>query len=171
MNRLIWGTKKITGVADGTNDNDAINKLQFENHIKYYYYTDDLKHQNYNNVLFPDGINKYPFLTHISDGKSRVIKLLLSGYYHIIYTDYYKKAGNVSGYFTVKYDEPISNKPSDPIFKLDLIHEIDWTPLTINVIKKIEIKPSSSNSSIILTSNVLLYGKGYSTFYIKFLHA
>ena len=40
------GNKKITGVADGVNDGDAINKKQFDDHNKYYYFEYNLGHTN-----------------------------------------------------------------------------------------------------------------------------
>ena len=54
----------------------------------YYYFTDQLKHDNTNTVKFPSGINSYPFKSGADDFKFRI---LLDGHYHIIYTDFYKK--------------------------------------------------------------------------------
>ena len=105
---------KITGVADGTENSDAINKKQLsvfttqfvnsilQNHnniitiqnsltkLKYYYFTDQLQHENRSFVFFPNNINKYPFGSGNGNDK---FKILLSGHYHIIYTDYYKNKG------------------------------------------------------------------------------
>ena len=57
------GNKKITGVADGTNPNDVINKSQFDIISKYYLYTNELKHNNENRIKFKSGISNYPFVT------------------------------------------------------------------------------------------------------------
>ena len=56
--------KKITGVADGTDDTDVVNKRQLNNlqeKLNYFYYTNDLKHDNKNFVNLPSNIDKYPF--------------------------------------------------------------------------------------------------------------
>ena len=94
------GNKKITGVADGTENNDAVNKSQMDaletkvtqNHIsiinKYYYFTNDLKHNNEIIVRFPANVSQYPFIT--KNEIFRRLTILLAGYYHIIYTDFYK---------------------------------------------------------------------------------
>ena len=101
------GNNKITGLADGTANNDAVNKSQldeFETKNNYYFYTNDMRHNNNRIIQFKVDIDKYPFETfkHIyiiyQGGKQNIFniilsRLLLSGYYHIIYTDFYKGGG------------------------------------------------------------------------------
>ena len=60
--------KKITGLGDGSEDGDAVNKLQVDTiilhvvtHRSYFYFTTDLKHNETDTVKFPTNINKYPF--------------------------------------------------------------------------------------------------------------
>ena len=58
------GGNKITGVADGTANKDVVNKSQLdalETKLKYYYFTNDLKHNNVKKIKFPANISKYPF--------------------------------------------------------------------------------------------------------------
>ena len=137
----------------------------------YYYFTDDLKHNNSNLVRFPPISNSYPFTTQLGDVNPYRLILYLEGYYHIIYTDFYKGSGT----FKITHDAYVDlNKPDD-VFNLSLDHQSDWTPITINLIKKIEkqgyptirLKFQLVNSN----SNPILDGSGYSTFYIKYLHA
>ena len=143
---------KITGVADGVDDSDAINKAQFDKIQTYYYYTNDLKHNNQKNVNFPN-FNKYSFDSNIS----AIINIKLSGYYHIIYTDYYK--GN-NGTFRI-------HKNTTPIYLSPVNAKSDWTQLTINIVHKFEngdyLQFDFSNN------RTRLFGIGRSTFYIKYL--
>ena len=74
----------------------------------YYYYTDQLKHNNYHLVKFPANEDHYPFATQNFVGD--VLILRLSGYYHIIYTDFYKGSGEFKIYHTTSTG---SNKPDD----------------------------------------------------------
>ena len=67
--------------------NTTVGKLQT---MGYYYFTDQLKHDNTNTVKFPSEINSYPFKSGADDFKFRI---LLDGHYHIIYTDFYKNTG------------------------------------------------------------------------------
>ena len=110
---------KIVNLGDGSADNDAVNKSQLNKVEKkfiiinntvaknntnittintnnsYYYFATQLNHNNWNTVLFPNINNSYPY----SNGKNivtgsktySVLRILLSGNYHIIYTDFYKK--------------------------------------------------------------------------------
>ena len=88
------GNNKITGVADGTNPNDVINKSQFDIISKYYLYTNELKHNNENRIKFKSGISNYPFVTDTPNSYQNILQIKLSGYYHVIYTDFYKGKGN-----------------------------------------------------------------------------
>ena len=187
---------KIIGVGNGTADGDAVNKalldkaesqivemitnltnkvIQIETAIAtinanygYYYFTDQLKHDNEKIIKFPANENHYPFLTKkfVSD----ILELKLSGYYHIIYTDFYKGSGN----FEISYTYWSGLDTPDKLFTLSLDKQSNWTPITINIIKKIEILSGTTYSQIRFhfhSDDGSLDGAGYSTFYIKYLHA
>ena len=144
---------KITGVADGVDDSDVINKAQFDKIQSYYFYTNDLKHNNKKNVNFPN-FYKYPFDSNITE----IINIKLSGYYHIIYTDYYK--GNTS-IFRI-------HRNTTSIYTLTVDAKSDWTQLTINIVHEFE---SGDYLQFDFNNNKSkLYGVGRSTFYIKYLH-
>ena len=176
------GNKKITGVADGTANNDAVNKSQldeFETKNNYYFYTNDMRHNNNRIIQFKVGIDKYPFETykHIyiiyQGGKQNIFniilsRLLLSGYYHIIYTDFYKGGGQ----FKIINNRFNAIDTIFPIFSLNLNLISSWTPFTINAIIKFELpKHRSDINFLMFGSNTLVFkGVGYSTFYIKYLH-
>ena len=182
---------KIIGVGDGTSNNDAVNKIQLDaviaqlninintlnNLIKtskdniatintndgYYYFTDQLKHKNRSFVKFPPNINKYPFGLGRDQFRFRI---LLDGYYHIIYTDFYKS----NGQFQV---HDITN--GNDLFVMNLSKQSNWTPITINAIVPITVDNGFNHSDIQLKFGVfddaLFNGSGYSSFYIRYLHA
>ena len=176
------GNNKITGLADGTANNDAVNKSQldeFETKNNYYFYTNDLRHNNNRIIQFKVDIDKYPFETfkHIyiiyQGGKQNIFniilsRLLLSGYYHIIYTDFYKGGGQ----FKIINDRFNAIDTIFPIFSLNLNLISSWTPFTINAIIKFELPQHRSDINFLMFgSNTLVFkGVGYSTFYIKYLH-
>ena len=144
---------KITGVADGVDDSDVINKAQFDKIQSYYFYTNDLKHNNKKNVNFPN-FYKYPFDSNISE----IINIKLSGYYHIIYTDYYKGDTSI---FRI-------HRNTTSIYTLTVDAKSDWTQLTINIVYEFE---SGDYLQFDFNNNKSkLYGVGRSTFYIKYLH-
>ena len=58
----------------------------------YYYFTDQLKHVNSIEVLFPAVSNNYPYS---ANNRSSLFKITLSGTYHIIYTDLCIKSGQL----------------------------------------------------------------------------
>ena len=182
---------KIIGVGDGTSNNDAVNKIQLDaviaqlninintlnNPIKtnkdniatintndgYYYFTDQLKHKNRSFVKFPPNINKYPFGLGRDQFRFRI---LLDGYYHIIYTDFYKN----NGQFQV---HDITN--GNDLFVMNLSKQSNWTPITINAIVPITVNNGFKHADIQLKFGVfddaLFNGSGYSSFYIRYLHA
>ena len=144
---------KITGVADGVDDSDVMNKAQFDKIQSYYFYTNDLKHNNKKNVNFPN-FYKYPFDSNILE----IINIKLSGYYHIIYTDYYK------GYTSIFR----IHRNTTSIYTLTVDAKSDWTQLTINIVHEFE---SGDYLQFDFNNNKSkLYGVGRSTFYIKYLH-
>ena len=153
--------KDITGV------NKIVANILDVKQNDYYYFTDQLKHNNEDRIKFPANEVHYPFLT--KNVVSEYFVLLLSGYYHIIYTDFYKGSGT----FKIVYLTWSGlNKPAD-LFTLNLGTQSSWTPITINIIKKIEIRKDLHRADIgfILGNNAVFDGAGFSTFYIKFLHA
>ena len=166
------GNKKITGVADGTKNSDAVNKAQLDVSTKYYYFTNDLKHNNEKLIKFPSNFSKYPFKSLSQPNQNQRLQIELAGYYHIIYTDYYK--GN--GLFKIQHDAYDSlDKPPD-IYNTNLSHQSNFTPITINAIVKIDLLKTYGNvkyARIIFyyqTSSGSLDGVGYSSFYIRYLH-
>ena len=182
---------KIIGVGDGTSNNDAVNKIQLDavraqlnmnintinnlieknkNNIAtinandgYYYFTDQMKHENQQYVKFPSDINKYPFAYAASN---HTLRILLDGYYHIIYTDFYRN----DGLFRV-YDLTNGND----LFVINLVDQTNWTPLTINTIIPITVDNGYNHADIQVRTkyidNILFKGSGYSSFYIRYLHA
>ena len=112
---------QIKNVGDGNENNDAVNVKQlnvlenqfitFKNTIlkniadistinannSYYYFTNQLNHDNKKSVSFPNITNSYPYANSenaVTGNKTySMLRILLSGNYHIIYTDYYKNGG------------------------------------------------------------------------------
>ena len=64
MNTVIdMGSKKITGVADGTNDNDAVNKSQMDKFNNYFTFSNNLRHNSENVVKFPQAASWNPSIS------------------------------------------------------------------------------------------------------------
>ena len=173
--------KKITGLGDGSEDGDAVNKLQVDTHIlhvvtqrSYFYFTTDLKHNETDTVKFPTNINKYPFSTVSNNNESHKLILSLDGYYKITYTDFHMLPVEIpsvsyDGFFKI-YNSEQSNKE---LFSLNLKKETNWAPLTINAVIKIEKKDPSISQKIHLKLfglNSKLIGSGFSTFFIRYLY-
>ena len=82
-------------------------------------------------------------------------------------TDVYKKK---SGQFII-HDSTNGND----LFVTELDNQSDWTPITINAIVPINVDNGFGHVEIKLylqtTNNAIFDGAGYSTFYIKYLHA
>ena len=149
--------KKITGVANGTANNDVITKSQldeFFTRYNYYYYTYELKHKNSKQVEF-ENFNKYPFNTNSS---THALSIQIDGFYHILYTDYYKGVNDV---FRI-------TKNTTNIFIINLYHKSDWTPFILNTV--IEAHAGDYFQFSIRANRTIFKGNGYSTFYIKYLH-
>ena len=118
--------KKIINLGYGIANKDAVNKLQLDavkrqvtsqvttviNQVTqnktdiatintnngYYYFTDQLKHDNSKIVIFPSRIrDSYPYSDGIqdSDGMQDSLRISLDGHYHVIYTDFYKKKWSI----------------------------------------------------------------------------
>ena len=128
----------------------------------YYYFTDQLKHDNSNTVKFPV-VNNNPYS---ANNGSELLRITLDGSYHIIYTDFYKKSGQF-----IIHDDTNGND----LFVLNLANQSDWTPITINAVIPITVDNGFGHDEIKLyiktNNNAEFDGAGYSTFYIKYLHA
>ena len=94
----------------------------------------------------------------------------MSGYYHVIYNDFYKGQGA----FQIKYNYYVGISSPNPIYSINLINQSNWTPITINSILHIDTAISGGKPSDIYcigtSGNLIFKGIGYSTFYIKYLH-
>ena len=129
----------------------------------YYYFTDQLKHKNSNAVKFPAVSNSYPYS---ADNKSEFLMITLSGSYHITYIDFYQESGQF-----IIHDHTNGNY----LFVIKLDDQSGWSPITINTVIPINTNNGYNHVEIKLyiqtTNNAIIHGKGYSTFYIKYLHA
>ena len=129
----------------------------------YYYFTDQLIHNNSSTVIFPSTINKYPF----SNVKLsyNLLRISLDGYYHIIYSDFYKGSGEF-----IIHDE--TNGIDLFVTKLD--RQTIWIPITFNTIFPISVDDGYSHVDLKLyiktNDGAMFDGAGYSTFYIRYLH-
>ena len=149
---------KIVGVGDGTSNNDAVNKIQLDaletqinsevsivdnkiiqiredintilnslTKLKYYF-TDQLKHDNPDSIVkFPSGIDKYPFKSVVGDNTK--LRILLSGSYHVIYTDNCKYGGQFQIY---------DDTNSDYKFVTNLIYNDSFSSFVINAVVEIQ---------------------------------
>ena len=92
-----------------------------------------------------------------------------NGYYHFIYSDFYKGGG----IFKISHDAWDGvHKPKDPL-NLRLVSQSNWTPITINTVLNIRGRVSANGARIYFyydSADGSLYGDGASTFYIKYLH-
>ena len=110
---------KIIGVGNGTANSDAVNKSQLDavvtyvktevanltsrytrdinltrnslTKLEYYYFTDQLRHDNSKTVKFPTLVN-YPYS---AVNNLEYLTITLDGHYQIIYTDFYKKKWSI----------------------------------------------------------------------------
>ena len=178
---------KIIGVGDGTSNNDAVNKIQLDakvatvnnkiikirndintiinslTKLKYYYFTDQLKHKHANTVKFPP-INSYPFS---AVNNSEFLKIELDGHYQIIYEDF------------ILYDARFiihDDTNGNDLFVTNLNGNRSWTPITINTVIPITVDNGFNYARIKMylqkkgSSNSIFHGADNSTFYIKYLH-
>ena len=131
--------------------------------LKYYYFTDQLKHDNANTVKFP-AINSYPFS---AVDESEFLKIELDGHYQIIYTDFFIRDAQF-----IIYDDTNGND----LFVIHLDGSSFWTPITINTVIPITVDNGFNYARIKMymqkkTNNEPEFdGKDNSTFYIKYLH-
>ena len=115
LSQINMKDKKIVNLGNGAADGDIVNKSQLDElvtyvktqdanltdrvirdinlirnsltKLQYYYFTDQLKHDNSKTVKFPRTINSYPY----SNGAQNSLRISLDGHYQIMYTDFYKK--------------------------------------------------------------------------------
>ena len=162
------GNNKITGVANGADLNDAVNKAQLDaletkiNEIKrllkFNYNTRSLKHDNERIIKFPH-FYSYPYQSSSSVG---TIIILYEGYYHIIYTDYYKNGGTFKIY----------QGSSKVLFDTILNSKSDWTPFTINAVIRIKFDSGRNSAHITMKSDdtdIMFDGINNSSFFIEYL--
>ena len=117
--------KKITGLGIGVRDDDAVNKSQLDAHGSYYWFTNQLSHNNQNTVRFPT-INKHPYL---NSQTSNNLRISLIGYYQIIYNDFYEKPGR----FVIRNDATAKE-----LFSISLASASSFTPISINAVIHID---------------------------------
>ena len=165
-------SNKITGLPIGTRDNDAVNKEQVDAYIlnvvkyrNYFHFTDHLKHRFANKVKFPNDIDKYPFKSVV--GHEDRLRILLSGYYHIIYVD---SCLNVNGFII----HDITNGTNK--FMTGVPYTDKYTQMTFNAVVNINADNGFGHSdielyvtNIVQTKDPKLDGKESSTFFIKLL--
>ena len=140
--------KKITKLGDGTANDDAVNKVQLDavesqvttvnNKVtqnkddiattnkldRYYYFTDQLKHNNSKTVKFPAVSNNYPYS---AGNNSEFLMITLDGHYQLIYTDFYTK-GKRSQF--IIHDDANGND----LFVTNLVTLSSWSPIIINTV-------------------------------------
>ena len=178
---------KIIGVGDGTSNNDAVNKIQLDakvatvnnkiiqirndintiltslTKLKYYYFTDQLKHNNADTVKFP-AVNSHPFS---AVNNSEFLKIELDGHYQIIYTDFFIYDAQF-----IIHDDTNGND----LFVINLDGNKSWTPIIINTVIPITVDNGFNNARIKMymrkktLTDAIFDGTGNSTFYIKYLH-
>ena len=178
---------KIIGVGDGTSNNDAVNKIQLDakvatvnnkiikirndintilnslTKLKYYYFTDQLKHKHANTVKFP-AINSHPFS---AVNNSEFLKIELDGHYQIIYTDFIIHDAKF-----IIHDDTNGND----LFVTNLNGGRSWMPITINTVIPITVDNGFNYARIKMylekkvSTNAIFHGTENSTFYIKYLH-
>ena len=87
------GNHAIVGLKSSTKPTGAVHYRQLVNYVNnnnsIYYFTDKLKHNNGWIILFPQIRNSPLFLSN-NPPFDVYVRVKRSGYYHIIYTDYYK---------------------------------------------------------------------------------
>ena len=178
---------KIIGVGDGTSNNDAVNKIQLDakvatvnnkiiqirndintisnslTKLKYYYFTDQLKHKHANTVKFP-AINSHPFS---AVNNSEFLKIELDGHYQIIYTDFVIHDAQF-----IIHDDTNGND----LFVTNLNGSRSWMPITIYTVIPITVDNGFDYARIKMylekkgSTNAIFHGTENSTFHIKYLH-
>ena len=184
---------KIIGVGNGTANSDAVNKAQLDavktqvtqnktdittinTENGYYTFTDQLKHNNRNNVWFPP-INRslkhwrpsilYPF--ELISNNNTILRIKLDGWYQVIYTDNYRYGGQFQIY---------NNTDGVYLYTRNIPYVDNFTPLTISAVFEIVINKNLVNyiDISLLISNIAnnknnprFEGINCSSFYMKYL--
>ena len=167
------GNRKITGVADATDDNDVVNKSQLD--VFNYYFTSCsfLRHHNRTNVEFPQSPLWSPSMSFpfgLATNNNIVnLRIKLNGWYQIIYSDFVKNGG-----FLYINDDTNNVK----LYEYTLNYNPNFIQFTVNCIIKIVINKNQANfidigitvSDLIPnTYSSSLIGGKMSNFYIKYL--
>ena len=140
--------KKIVVLGNGAADGDAVNKAQLDGvgtkvttvnkgvtqnktdiatmntNNGYYYFTDQLKHNNIDTVKFPAVSNNDPYS---ADNNSEFLMITLDGHYQIIYTDFYTKGRKRQ---FIIHDDTNGND----LFVTNLVNSSGFSPITINTV-------------------------------------
>ena len=126
-----------------------------------------MKHNNELIVKFPSDIDKYPFKSVYDDNTK--LRILVSGYYHVIYLDNCKYGGE----FQIYDDTNGTTK-----FITHIVNTNYFSQFTINAVINVQTHDGFGHADIklksikIVSSNPdpLLDGINDSSFYIKYLH-
>ena len=140
--------KKIVVLGNGAADGDAVNKAQLDavgtkvttvnkgviqnktdiatmnTNNGYYYFTDQLKHNNIDTVKFPAVSNNDPYS---ADNNSEFLMITLDGHYQIIYTGFYTKGRKRQ---FIIHDDTNGND----LFVTNLVNSSGFSPITINTV-------------------------------------
>ena len=193
-NQTDMKNKKIVNLADGTVNNDAVNKAQLismqaslvsqittlNNKLNlittndgYYYNVPTLPYNNKTHIYFPrsNPSIKYPFgMKYYQQFGFSYLKILMNGTYQIIITDQYRTFGKEKFKFRI-YD----GTNSVELFSQYFGYQLNWTPLTINAIIPINIDDGYNEVELIMNvspvDNAILNGGTNATFFIRYLVA
>ena len=93
------------------------------------------------------------------------MKISKSGYYQLIYTDFYKNSGTI-----VLYDET-NNKD---LVRMGIDFKSAFSFVSLHAIFQISLNDKQDHNEISIfietTNGAIFDGAGYSTFYIRYLH-
>ena len=107
-------------------------------------------------------MNKYPFIV---DQHSDYIKISKSGFYKLTYHDFYIANGTI-----VVYNET-NNKD---LHRIELFNTATYKFISLTTVFQIELTDLADHNEISIfietKNNAKLRGKGFSSFYIKYLH-
>ena len=152
---------------------DEIIRLEnlFDKMREWYYFTNQLKHNNEKIVKFPSDIDKYPFKSVTGDNTK--FRVLESGYYHLIYFDQCKYCG----IFAIN---DVTNGTTTKFRSYTNYNNKIWIALTANAVINIQTHDGFGYANLELEAykshedhneEPSLDGLGHSSFYIKYLRA
>ena len=185
-------SNKIVGVAEGRNNDDAVNMKQYNslgtniitlsnllttintsvnnistsiNNIKTqngYYYFTRDLKHDNEKNVLFPRFFKAPFST--TSSRSIDFQIRRNGFYHIIYNDNYKNSGTL-------YVRETHSKKS--LFQQSFNNSSAWIPITVNAVIRVAIPQGYGYANLHfgfgLNSSGILDGAGYSTFFIKYI--